>query len=220
MKYAVENVQATGDVIVADEVVHPGFVVGLIAASACGKSWIASQLTEAGIVAPTPTKTDRPPRLGETDTPYDHTFVDTPTFDKHIREGRFAIYATLYGHRYSLPPIATPANPQQPSLVLLKDAVVAPFRGLYPCSKIYHVESLDGREKLEDRMYLRGQSPGDIADRVAKYTTENELGRELADRVFVSPGHPQAVLYDIWAALEQDLAEHDRVCVSELVSQY
>jgi guanylate kinase len=191
---------------------HPGLVVALIAGSTGGKSWLAKQLTAAGVVAPVPSVTDRPPRTDEVDTSFDHTFVDGRTFDAISRRGEFVIQASLYGHRYGLPPIPAPAEPGLPSLVLLKDPVVEPFREIYPCSTVYHLESSDGHEKLEEIMTLRGQAVSDIIARQQTYQEELENGRRLADKVFVSPGHPQNILGDIQQAIAMEQAVHDITC--------
>ncbi|HEX8226658.1 MAG TPA: hypothetical protein VF572_02205 [Candidatus Saccharimonadales bacterium] len=191
----------------------PGLVVALIAPSAVGKSWTALQLAAEGVVATAPSYTTRPPRPGETDTDYDHVFVDEPTFDAYSQAGGFAVQAELYGNRYGLPPLdpLEDIGPLDPlaRLVLLKDTVVEDFRDVYPGARVYHIESEDSEARMEEIMLARGQDPADIEERRSEYQRELERGRALADQVFVSPGHPRHNLASIKAAIGRDRQAYD-----------
>jgi guanylate kinase len=169
-------------------------VIALIAPSGGGKSYMAKMLCEEGLTTPVATWTTRSPRPGETDTEYDHTFVDDEKFNRRKRDGEFIVHRTLYGNQYGLPHLTIPETPTRPVLVAAKDCVVKDLRQVYPNTRVFHLESTDPESVIRRSMQERGQSATDIEQRMVHYRFEIESGRALADYVIEVNGHPIGAL--------------------------
>lgn len=194
---------------------HPGLVVCLTSVSAGGKSYTAKQLAAGGEVNTHYTETDRPMRPDESDNDYDHHFITAATFDQRQRLGSYLVQCTLYGNRYGLPGFRPPEQPQAPTLLLAKPAVVPMLLSVLPCMMVYAIESHDGCETLAARMRERGQSEADIAVRLDRARSEEIEGRQVADpgRLFVAQAHPKEVLNSIRMALAADYERHQDNCI-------
>jgi guanylate kinase len=93
-------------------------LVVFIGPSGAGKSTAVRLLAERGLIALTPTWTDRPPRLGEAE--IEHKFISSEEFDQKVRQG-FFIHPplTFFGvpYRYATPPLIEPAKGQVRALM-------------------------------------------------------------------------------------------------------
>jgi guanylate kinase len=157
----------------------------LIGASAVGKSSLALELGESGIVETQPTWATRKPRRGEADTSYDHHFVTDAAFDLQSRKGDFLAEESLYGSRYGVPFLHRPA-PGLKVLMVLKPVFIPRFKAHYPNTRVYQIDT--SPEVLPERMRARGQSEDEIATRMLEYQSETAAARYFADVAFNNDG--------------------------------
>ncbi len=152
-----------------------GLIVVLDGASGVGKSTTAAELCSRGIVDATPTWTTRTPRPGEASTSYDHLFVSEEEFERHEAAGGFIDLQTLYGNRYGMPYPRKPA-PGKEALIILKPQFIPRLLQHYPYARIHQIAA--SRQNTEDRMRQRGQTDGDIEERLRHHDRETaEAGR-------------------------------------------
>ncbi len=181
-------------------------VILLIGASAVGKSTIAWNLCEDGIVEATPTWTTRPPRDGELDTSYDHHFVTDEKFDKHLRIGGFIDHKALYGARYGMPFLRRPPEGIE-ALMVLKPAFMTAALRHFPAARIYQIDA--SPDVLPERMKDRGQSQEDIDERMRHHNAETKAARRFAHMIFDNNGPLENTLVKVKAQIEADRQAHN-----------
>jgi guanylate kinase len=176
----------------AEEVLMPyepleadGLIIVLDGASAVGKSTTAAELCRRGIVDATPTWTTREPRPGEISTSYDHRFVSQEEFEAHEAAGGFIDLQTLYGNRYGMPYPRKP-EPGKEALIILKPQFIPKLLEHYPYARIHQIAA--SRESTEVRMRRRGQTEGDIEERLRHHDQETEDAGRHAHIAFDNNG--------------------------------
>ncbi len=117
--------------------------------------------------------TTRPPRAGEKDGS-DYRFVDSPQFEKKIRAGEMAEYATVYGNLYGTPKseIARIARSGKSCLLDLDVQGGMNILKSYPESVLIFI-SPPSLDDLKSRITARNQDqPEQVAIRMAKAMEE------------------------------------------------
>jgi guanylate kinase len=180
--------------------VSPTILV-IIGPSGTGKSTLARNLEERGLIQITKTWTTRPSRADETGT--EHRFVNEIDFAKHEAKGGFLATVAPFGltHRYGLPPAAIPSPPTVPS-VLLRAPLVPLFARHYPNYKVYQIE--DDYSVVADRLNQRAILGEELGSRLQDFHDERALGRSLADRIITNNQDLEAMIQHASRLLEED----------------
>jgi guanylate kinase len=133
--------------------------------------------------------TTRPRRPGERHDAY--RFVDRPTFEAAAAEGRFLEWAEVVPGQLSGTP--RPDPPADADLLLEINVEGArQVKALYPDAIVVLVVA-PSEEHQTERMRRRGDTPDQVARRVALGREEEALGRRLADHVVVNDDLDRAV---------------------------
>ncbi len=158
----------------------------LIGPSGGGKSTLARELADRGLVTIVPTWTTRPRRADEVGEPagdVNHRFVGPDAFDAAARAGTFLGTAELFGHRYGLPPLTTTRR----AAVVVRAGVVAALRRANgPDLLVVQVEAPP--ERIRATLAARGTSTSEHRARLGAAYEEIVAGRVLADHVVVNDG--------------------------------
>jgi len=159
----------------------------IIGPSGAGKSTIIKKLHDEGLIVLTPTWTTRPPRPGEIDMGIEHHFATNEEFDKKVSDKFFLETVKMFGlsYRYGLPEI-TKAKFPKISLVMLRASLINLFNKYYDNYIIYQIE--DNISNIEKRLLDRKMKGEALGTRLNDYREEVELGRSLANRVFINTG--------------------------------
>lgn len=157
-------------------------VTVLIGPSGAGKSTIARLLCENYGFELVKTVTTRPQR-NAFDT--DQTFVGDETFQTMLESKAFFGTLEVFGYSYGLPKF----NPENPTVLLLRAAVVKEFLTGFPGA---HIIELDAPlPVLEERLLARGSAERFDSDALTK---EIAFGRTLASHIFdTSMDAPEAI---------------------------
>lgn len=181
-------------------------VIVMIGASAVGKSAIAGELCDSGLVEATPTWTTRKPRRGEADTSYDHRFVSEEEFDRQSRKDGFIDEHDLYGARYGMPFLSKPAEGRE-ALMILKPVFIPALLEHFPKARIYNIEA--PAALLPGRMEARGQSPEDIARRMSHHAAEAADARGFEHARFDNGGPLENTVFLVEQQIRADRLAHD-----------
>lgn len=174
-------------------------ILAIIGPSAAGKSTVAERLQQRGLIHLNPIITERPRRPGEDD--LNHTFVSGPEFDRRQKEGLILESVRPFGldYRYGLESINFAAG-RIASLILRADFLDLLGRH-YPNQTVYQIEA--PQEVAAQR--LKARQTGDIGRRLKDYQREVDLGRQLAQRVFVNDrAEIESLVEEVAGALESD----------------
>jgi len=156
----------------------------IIGPSGSGKSSLVDGLVRRGLVTVTPTWTTRPRRSDEHTGSANHVFVDGARFDAVDRSGGFLGVATLFGHRYGLPPLADSTG-TVPTVVARVGALDLVRRHL-PDPVVVQVEASPAR--IRSALAARGTDPVEAGARLRAGYEELVVGRCVADHVVVNDG--------------------------------
>jgi guanylate kinase len=132
--------------------------------------------------------TTRARRSDESEDAY--TFVDRPTFQRHVREGGFLEWTEYLGHLYGTPVISAPPG---------KDAVLVIEVDGASQVLAKHSDALvilivpPSPEVQAKRLRDRGDSEERVEQRVAHGVREQEIGRHLAQYVVVNDDLSRAI---------------------------
>ena len=173
-------------------------VLCIIGPSGAGKSAIVHELHHRGLVIITPTTTDRPRREGEIE--LEHKFVSKNEFDELVEKDSFIDTVQLFGlpFRYGLPPVLQ--SERSISLVMLRAPLINKMRTVYPDIVVYQIEA--PAEVVKQR--LKNRSNSEKSTRLSDLAAELELGRKIADRVYINDKEINVTADAIEKDLKQD----------------
>lgn len=132
--------------------------------------------------------TTRQPRPAETDA--DYKFVTRAQFEEGIANNVFLEWAEYVGNLYGTP-VPDPESPTDILLVIEVQGAAQVLR-LVPDAVMIFME-FPSRDVQEARLRSRGDTPEQIAPRLAIAATEEARGRELAHHVVVNDDLDRAV---------------------------
>jgi guanylate kinase len=160
-------------------------ILAIIGPSGAGKSTIITALEQKSIIEVIPTWTTRPRRASERDHTVEHRFVDDRAFDELIAQGFFLDTVALFGldFRYGLPAL-TLHHPDRIPTIMLRAPLLSRLPLHYPNFRVYQIE--DAPTRTRERLLARSQDGEALGTRLDDYDKEVQLGRQLADRVFVN----------------------------------
>jgi guanylate kinase len=181
-------------------------VLTIIGASGTGKSSLARELDRRGLVRVQPTWTTRPRRRDERGDILEHRFVTDTVFDELVDADFFigVVQLPALPFRYGLPRVAA-AYDGRVTTVLARAPFVVALAQQVPQLVVYQID--DTRTRAERRMLERGSGATDVAARLAEHDAEAQLGRGLAQRVFVNEGRLDELVEDVARALCADCLE-------------
>ena len=132
--------------------------------------------------------TTRQRRPGEAEDAY--VFVDRPAFEAQLEAGGFLEWNEHFGNLYGTP-IPAPTGDRD---LLLEIEVngAQQIRSRHPDALVICVLA-PTREVQEARLRGRGESPEQLATRLARAGMEEEIGRSIADHVVVNDVLDRAV---------------------------
>jgi guanylate kinase len=173
----------------------------LIGPGGVGKGTIARELVEADPqLWLSRSWTTRPRRATEDGSAYN--FVDRPTFERAIDEGRFLEWAEFHGNLYGTP---LPSSPDGTDVLLEIEVQGAEqVRRLVPDAVVFLILA-PSMEDLEERLRGRGDQEDHVAFRLSSTPHELARGRELATYVVVNDdlGRATAEILSILEELRQ-----------------
>ncbi len=182
--------------------VNPPAVV-IIGPSASGKSSVVRRLHRQGLIRVQPMWTTRGRREDERFGSIEHRFVSEARFDELAADGFFLETASAFGpHRYGLPRFT--GTDGRPDVVMLRAAFVPRFAELVPGHLVYQIE--DSFDRRRSRLLRRGCSPAELIARLGDDPGEVDLGRRVANRVFVNDGPLDPLVEAVASALRTDAA--------------
>ena len=175
-------------------------ILVFIGPSGSGKSTLIRQLQRRGIVEVTPSWTTRPPRENEAGAGIDHRFVSEERFSELQADGFFLEVIEMFGFRYGLPTVHTPAKGKVPA-ILVRAPLLELVSAHFPEHVVYQIES--SLDLARERLAARQVSDSESQRRLASFADEVVQGRRLCHRVFDSSS-PMPEVVD---ALERAIAE-------------
>ena len=104
-------------------------------------------------------------------------------------------------HKYGLPKIKSPNDPQIP-LIMLRAILVPKLKKYYSNFTVYHIE--DDLESVKSRLIERLQKGEEMGTRLADYSKEVFLGHGMADRVFNNNGNLNETVEAVKLAIVTD----------------
>lgn len=124
------------------------------------------------------TRERRPSESGD-----EYFYVDRPTFERAIADGTFLEWAQFHGNLYGTPV----PTPREDADVILEIEV----QGAEQILRRHHDAVVflilpPSMERLEERLRVRGDDEGHVADRLGSAPKELELGLRLASYVVVN----------------------------------
>jgi guanylate kinase len=173
----------------------------LIGASAVGKSTIAAQLHDEGVIEITPTWATRKPRPGESESERDRYLVSDKEFDELAAGGRFIDKREFYSAHYGVPAPVKPEKGRE-ALIVLKPVFMPVFLEHYPNARVYLIDTSPGILPL--RMQARGQSSTDIDDRMAQHEVEVADSQRYAHASFNNDGLLEETLKHVKLQIQAD----------------
>jgi len=154
-----------------------------------GKDTIVGRLLERDPrLWPSRSWTTRPQRVGEPEGAY--TFVDRATFEREVAAGGFLEWAEYLGNLYGTP---VPDPPPGRDIVLVIEVQGARQVLERVPGAVMVLVVPPSRPDQRARLEGRGDSPGQVARRVAKAEEEETEGRRLAHHVVVNDDLERAV---------------------------
>jgi len=167
--------------------------------SGVGKTTVCDLLLQRPEFERVITATTRAPR-GEERDGVDYHFLDRPTFDLWIDEGRFLEWADVYGNRYGSPRAAAESILARDRFALLNidvQGAASIAAGNVPYLRVFLLPP--SREELEQRLRGRASEPADvIAERLR--IASAELARQDEFDCKVVNDDPQRAADEIAAA--------------------
>ena len=160
-------------------------ILVIIGPSGAGKTTVIKRLFDDGLIVLTPSWTTRPPRPGEAELGIEHYFTSEEEFDEKLAHNFFLETVSMFGlpYRYGLPKVKSAKLPKV-SLVMLRASLINLFDKHYSNYIIYQIE--DNLSNVEKRLFDRKEKGEALGTRLDDYHKEVELGRKLANRVFVN----------------------------------
>jgi guanylate kinase len=181
---------------------HRARILVCIGPSGAGKSALVNELAKRGIVAVTPTWTDRPRRHGEVE--IEHRFVSSKELDAEAAKGTFLHEPiSFFGlpYRYATPRIQAPPHGTVPC-VMGRVMALALMNRLYPNRVMYQVEASE--MTLRRRVTEREMPEVQLGTRLSEHAAEISEGRQVAHRVFVNNGKLAACVDEVAEAIRAD----------------
>jgi guanylate kinase len=132
--------------------------------------------------------TTRSPRAGEG--PNAYTFVDRPTFEKHIADGGFLEWAEYHGNLYGTP-MPDPDDPRHVVLVIETQGARNILERFPEATAI--LIRPPSAEELEARLRGRGDDDEHVLRRLQAAAHELEAGLALTDQIVINDDLTQAV---------------------------
>ncbi|HEY7930924.1 MAG TPA: guanylate kinase [Acidimicrobiales bacterium] len=154
----------------------------LIGPGGVGKGTIAQRLIDADEnLWLSRSWTTRPQRASERGDEY--VFVDAPTFERAIAEGRFLEWARFHDHLYGTPLPKAPA--ERDVLLEIEVQGAEQVRGRYPDAVVILITPPSDAD-LEGRLRARGDADEHVQKRLSSAPDEVTRGQELANFVVVN----------------------------------
>lgn len=175
----------------------------IIGPSGAGKSSAIQKLAGQNLIVVTPSWTTRPPRGNEAETAIEHKFATAKEFENERGEGHFLDVVQLFGlpYRYALPKVQKPNSGRVP-LIMLRVSLLPLLSKHYSNYIVYQIE--DEYDRVEKRIRAREANGEEQGSRLKDYQKEVELGRKVADRVFVNSSELQALVDSLSQAIRQE----------------
>ncbi len=160
-------------------------ILVIIGPSGSGKSTIIKKLFDDNIIIINPTWTTRPPRIGEAEFGIEHYFASKKEFKEKQADNFFLETVEMFNlpFIYGLPQLKESTN-NKVSLVMLRASLLPLFQKYYSNYFIYQIE--DSLVNVKKRLAERQEKGENMGSRLADFEKEVELGRKVANRVFVN----------------------------------
>ncbi|HUY17046.1 MAG TPA: guanylate kinase [Acidimicrobiales bacterium] len=157
-------------------------VVVLIGPGGVGKGTLAKRLVDLDrrlwLSRSWTTRAKRPSERGD-----EYHFVDRPTFERAIEDGRFLEWAEFHGHLYGTPL----PSPEDGADVILEIEVQGAEQVLdHHRDAVVFLILPPSMERLEERLRVRGDDDDHVADRLQSAPDELEKGHQLATYVVLN----------------------------------
>ena len=163
---------------------NSGKVLVIIGPSGTGKSSVVGKLVDKGVVEITPSWTTRPPRHSESANNFEHQFVSKAEFKRKEEQGYFLDTVELFGlpYEYGMPKVNF--ETAKVPLIMLRAPLVSLLKKYYPDHIVYQIETPyeEVKKRLETREFLGDK----IGSRLDQFNEELDLGRQLADKIFIN----------------------------------
>ena len=135
----------------------------------------------------------------ETEDGTEYHFVDRPSFERAIEEGKFLEWAQFHGNLYGTP---VPVSPDAADVLLEIEVQGAEqVRRHHPDAVVFLIEA-PSNEQLEQRLRGRGDHEDHVSARLSSAPQELAQGRQLATYVVVND-ELERVTAEILSILEE-----------------